>query len=72
MRWRDISSRPKCEDVADLDARAVVLERLLQTTLDRAVCCASRHVDVVDDDQPGEVAQPELPRDSPRMLPYWS
>ena len=50
-------------DMADLDARAVVLQRLLQPALDHAtLCLRALHVDEVDDDQPGEVAQPQLPR----------
>ena len=50
-------------DAADLDAGAVVLERLLQLALDGAVVALLVHVDEVDDDQAGEVAQPQLPRD---------
>ena len=50
-------------DAADLDARAVVLEALLQPALDRAVVALLVHVDEVDDDQPGEIAQAQLPRD---------
>ena len=50
-------------DAADLDAGAVVLEAFLQPALDRAVVALLVHVDEVDDDQAGEVAQPELARD---------
>ena len=50
-------------DAADLDAGAVVLERLLQPALDRAVVALLVHVDEVDDDQAGEIAQAQLPRD---------
>ena len=50
-------------DAADLDARAVVAQRVLHAPLDRAVVALLVHVDEVDDDQPGEVAQPKLPRD---------
>ena len=50
-------------DMADLDARAVVLQRLLQAASRPSPLCLLRlHVDEVDDDQPGEVAQPQLPR----------
>ena len=50
-------------DVAHLDPRAVVLHRLLEAALDRAVVLGILHVDEVDDDEPGEVAQPELAGD---------
>ncbi len=47
-------------DAADLNARPVVLQRLLELALDRPVVALLLHVDEVDDDQSGEVAQPEL------------
>ncbi len=50
-------------DAADLDAGAVVLEAILEAPLDRAVVALLVHVDEVDDDQPGEVAQPQLAGD---------
>ena len=50
-------------DAADLDAGAVVLQRILELALDRAVVALLLHVDEVDDDQAGEVAQPELAGD---------
>ena len=50
-------------DAADLDARAVVLEVVLQPLLDRAVVAVLLHVDEVDDDQAGEIAQAQLARD---------
>ena len=50
-------------DAADLDAGAVVLERFLHAPLDRAVVAAFVHVDEVDDDQAGEIAQAQLPGD---------
>ena len=50
-------------DAADLDARAVVLQAVLQPLLDRAVVAVLLHVDEVDDDQAGKVAQPQLPGD---------
>ena len=50
-------------DMPDLDARAVVAQRLLQPALHGAVVAPLVHVDVVDDDQAGEVAQADLPGD---------
>ena len=50
-------------DAADLDAGAVVLQRLLEAALDGAVVALLLHVDEVDDDQAGEVAQPQLAGD---------
>ena len=50
-------------DAADLDAGAVVLQAILQLLLDRAVVALLLHVDEVDDDQAGKVAQPELAGD---------
>ena len=38
-------------------------KRFLQATLDQPAVAALVHVDEVDDDQPGKVAQSELPRD---------
>ncbi len=59
-------------DAADLDAGAVVLQRILQPPFDRAVVALLVHVDEVDDDQAGEVAQPQLARDLRRRLRGWS
>ena len=50
-------------DPADLDARAIVPHRLLQTAFDGDHVLLFLHVDEVDDDQPGQVAQPELAGD---------
>ena len=50
-------------DAANLDAGAVVLQRLLEPALDVAVVALLFHVDEVDDDQTGEVAQPQLAGD---------
>ena len=50
-------------DAADLDARAVVLQRILEAPLDRAIVAGFLHVDEIDDDQAGEVAQAQLARD---------
>ena len=55
-------------DAADLDARAVMPQRILQPLLDRRVVARAVHVDVVDDDEAGEVAQPQLPGDLVRGL----
>ena len=59
-------------DAADLDAGAVVAQRVLQPALDRAVVALLVHVDEVDDDQAGEIAQPELARDFLGRLDSWS
>ena len=48
-------------DASDLDARAVVAHRLLESPLDLTDMAVVLHVDEVDDDQPGQVAQPDLP-----------
>src|SRR5215510_7148302 len=50
-------------NMADLDARAVVLERVLYPAFDRAVVALFVHVDEVDDDQSRKVAQSQLSRD---------
>ncbi len=50
-------------DMPDLDARAVVAHRLLQAALDLRVVPLLFHIDEVDDDEPGEIAQAELPGD---------
>jgi hypothetical protein len=50
-------------DAAHLDAGAVVAQRLLEPALHRRVVPARLHVDEVDHDEAGEVAQAELPRD---------
>ena len=55
-------------DPADLDARAVVLERVLHPPLDRAVVARLLHVDEVDDDQARQIAQTKLARDLVRGL----
>ena len=55
-------------DVADLNARAIVLETLLESSLHRAIIALFIHVDEVDDDQSGEIAQAQLPRDFIRRL----
>ena len=49
-------------DVADLDARAVVLQRVFHAPFDHRVMALGLHVDEVDDNQAGEVAQPQLAR----------
>ena len=50
-------------DLADLDPGAVVLHRVAQALFDVAVVAAVFHVDEVDDDQAGQVAQPQLAAD---------
>ena len=72
MRWRDISSRPKCEMRPTWMRARSFLQRVLQRALDGAVVALLVHVDEVDDDQAGEVAQPQLPRDFVGRLGDWS
>ncbi len=50
-------------DAAELDARAVVLEVILQPLLDGTVVAVLLHVDEVDDDQAGQIAQAKLSGD---------
>jgi hypothetical protein len=49
-------------DAADLDAGAVVLQRVLAAVLDLALVLVRLHVDEVDHHQPAEVAQAQLAR----------
>ena len=49
-------------DAADLDARAVLPQAVRHLAFDGAVVALLVHVDEVDHDQAGEVAQPQLPR----------
>ena len=53
----------KAGNPADLDACAIRFQPVLDALFDRDVVAAIFHVDEVDDDQPGKVAQPQLPRD---------
>src|SRR5271165_1441818 len=50
-------------DPADLDARAVVLQRFLEPALDCRLIAVLLHVNEIDYDQPGEVAQSKLSGD---------
>ena len=50
-------------NAADLDAGPVVLQRVLQAPFDGAIVAAFLHVDEVDDDQAGEIAQAQLAGD---------
>ena len=50
----------EARDAAHLDARPVGLEPVLHPLLDRGVVLALVHVDEVDHDQPGQVAQAQL------------
>ncbi len=59
-------------DAAHLDAGAVVLQRLLQAPFDRAVVALLLHVDEVDDDQAGKIAQAQLPGDFVATPRDWS
>ncbi|CUX22301.1 membrane hypothetical protein [Agrobacterium deltaense Zutra 3/1] len=55
-------------DAADLDAGAVVLQAILELLLDSAVVALFFHVDEVDDDKAGKVAQAKLARHFFRRL----
>ena len=55
-------------DAAYLDARPVVAQRFLEAPLDEPVVAPLIHIDEVDDDEPCEVAEPQLPRDLLRGL----
>ena len=50
----------EARDAAQLHARTVVLERVLQAVLDLALVLAAGHVDEVDDHQAAQVAQAQL------------
>ena len=50
-------------NTADLDAGAIVAQRVLHRLFDAAVVGADFHVDEIDDHQPGHVAQAQLPAD---------
>jgi hypothetical protein len=62
----------EARDAAHLDARAVGLELVLEALLDRGVVLALVHVDEVDHDQAGEVAQAQLARDLVAPPRGWS
>ena len=49
-------------DPTDLDAGAVMAQRVLETPLHGPVVALLLHVDEVDDDEAGEIAQPQLAR----------
>ena len=53
----------EARDAAKLDARAVIGEALFQALLDRGVVLALFHVDEIDHDQTGKVAQAQLTGD---------
>ena len=48
-------------DAADLNTRAIMLETLLEPSFDRAIVAFFVHIDEVNDDQSGEIAQAQLP-----------
>ena len=60
--------KPEARNPPDLNPRAVGLQLVLQPLLDGGVVAPLFHVDEVDDDQPGKVAQPQLPRNLFRRL----
>ncbi len=47
-------------DPAKLDAGAVVLDHVLHLAFDRVLVARFVHVDEIDDDQPGEIPEPQL------------
>ncbi len=55
-------------DAAHLDAGAIVLQALLELALDRPIVPVLLHVDEVDHDEAGKVAQAQLAGPSPRSL----
>lgn len=59
---------PELREAVDRHARAVARQRLLQLGQHRVAMLGVLHVDEVDDDDPAEVAQPQLPRDRVRGL----
>ena len=63
MRWRDISSRPKCEIRPTWIRARSCLQAIAEFAFDRAVVALLVHIDEIDDDQAGEVPQPQLPCD---------
>jgi hypothetical protein len=50
-------------DPANLDARTIILERILDPAFDGAIVAALFHVDEVDDDEAGKIAQAQLAGD---------
>src|SRR5690606_25706333 len=58
----------EARDAANLDARAVVLERLFHRLLDLTDVRSVFHVDEVDHDQSGHIAQAQLASDFARRL----
>src|SRR5882757_8307299 len=54
--------KAEMRDASDLDAGAILPQAIRELALDRAVVALLVHVDEVDDDQAGEVAQSQLPR----------
>ncbi len=55
-------------DPTDLDARPVCLQAVLELLFHRPVVALFLHVDEVDDDQAGEIAQAQLPGNLLRRL----
>ena len=50
-------------NATDLDARPVILQCVLDSPLDRTIVARFLHIDEVDHDEPGEVAQTQLTGD---------
>ena len=71
-RWRDISIRPKWLMRPTWMRARSLRRRFLQAPLDQPAVAALIHVDEVDDDQAGKVAQAKLTCDLPRRPRGWS
>ena len=54
--------QPEMRDAADLDAGAIILQTILHPLFDRAVVAVFFHVDEIDDNQTGKIAQAKLTR----------
>ena len=50
----------KRRNTADLNAGAVVFQRVLHPAFDRTIIAVFLHVDEIDHDKPGQIAQPQL------------
>ena len=61
--WRVISTSPNGRDLDDVGLGPVLVEGLAQRLQDHVAVLRPRHVDEVDDDDPADVAQPQLADD---------
>src|SRR6185437_11101469 len=60
--------QPEMRNPSDLDTRAVLPQAVRELALHRTIVALLVHVDEIDDDQAGKVAQAELTRDFPGSL----